>query len=75
MRARVAAYTLRSKVDGRAPRSQRYAPSFRLRLHVPDLPPSPCSNGRSGTGRIGEKCTHARAVIPAAVRRSGDEDE
>lgn len=42
----------------RAPRSRVHAPSFRLRLHVPDLPPSPCSNGRSGIGRIQEGRTH-----------------
>ena len=55
----------------RAPRSQVRAPSFRLRLHVPDLPPSPCSNGRSGTGRTVEGRTHARELHKTAVRRVG----
>ena len=44
----------------RAPRSGGRAPSLRLRLHVPNLPPSPCSIGRLGTGRTAvEVRTHA----------------
>ena len=36
--------------DVHVPWSEARAPSFRLRLHVPNHPPSPCSIGWLGTG-------------------------
>ena len=52
----------------RAPWSHGCAPSLRLRLHVPNLPPSPCSFGRLGTGCTGCCWTHVRVCHVGAVR-------
>lgn len=44
----------------RSPWSEQPVSSLRLRLHVPNLPPSPCSIGRLGTGHRGVNWANAR---------------
>lgn len=44
----------------RSPWSENPVSSRRLRLHVPNLPPSPCSIGRLGTGHRGVNWANAR---------------
>ena len=51
-----------------APCSDGCAPSLRLRLRAPNLPPSPCSFGRLGTGCTGCCWKHARVCHVGAVR-------
>jgi hypothetical protein len=58
----------------RAPWSDGRAPSLRLRLLVPNLPPSPCSFGRLGTGCTGCCCKHAHVCFLKAVRSESKEE-
>ena len=54
--------------DVHVPWSEVRAPSFRLRLHVPNHPPSPCSIGWLGTGCTEVEVAHARLVDLVVIR-------
>ena len=55
--------------DVHAPWSQAHVPSLRLRLHVPNPPPSPCSIGGLGSGHMETEEAHARLVDVVVVKK------
>lgn len=54
-----------------SPWSESPVSSCRLRLHVPNLPPSPCSIGRLGTGHRGVNWANARRKEEWGSKSSG----
>jgi hypothetical protein len=55
--------------DVHAPWSQAHVPSLRLRLHVPNPPPSPCSIGGLGSGDMETEEVHARLLHVVVVKK------